>query len=271
VSLVAQGIQRALGRTEPKPLPPSAEFDPTYSAADIDLARLSERLSSSADISWSLLLSGPPGTGKSAYARYLAKRCGIEVLERRASDLLDMYVGGTEKAIAAAFQESAETGAMLIVDEVDSMLRSRETARHSWEATMVNEMLTWMERHPAPFVATTNFSDVLDPATARRFLFKVRFEHLDLERRRRLFHHYFGVLPPQGVDACEGLSPADFAVVARRAKLLDIAAPSELVRMLVEEVESKSDYKNQGIGFAVSGKADHRVTTVDQPCFGEAA
>jgi hypothetical protein len=48
-------------------------------------------------------------------------------------------------------------------------------ARHSWEITQVNELLTWMEHHPYPFACTTNATDLLDPATARRFLLKVRF------------------------------------------------------------------------------------------------
>lgn len=259
VALVAEGIQRAMGQYESTPRVSCKNFDPSFSSADIDLSTLTTRLSSSGKTNWSLLLSGPSGAGKTVYARYLADRCGLEVLEKRASDLLDKYVGGTEKEIAAAFQESADTGAMLIIDEADSLLRNRETAERSWEASMVNEMLTWMERHPAPFVATTNLAEVLDPASARRFLFKVRFNQLDLERRRGLFHHYFGIRAPGRFDHVEGLSPADFAVVARRAELLEVTAPGELVRMLIEEVEAKPDYTNRRIGFGTAFPAEMRV------------
>ncbi|WP_232493846.1 AAA family ATPase [Novosphingobium kaempferiae] len=49
---------------------------------------------------WSLLLSGPSGTGKSAYARHLAQRMGLEVEDCRGADLLSPYVGGTEAKIA---------------------------------------------------------------------------------------------------------------------------------------------------------------------------
>src|ERR1700751_1446064 len=52
---------------------------------------------------WSLCIHGPPGTGKSLFARHLASRLGLEVMQRRASDLLSMWVGGTEKQIADAF------------------------------------------------------------------------------------------------------------------------------------------------------------------------
>ena len=42
----------------------------------------------------------------------------------------------------------------------------------------MNEMLTWMESHPLPFACTTNFGEHLDPATLRRFVFKVRLDYL---------------------------------------------------------------------------------------------
>src|ERR1035441_289754 len=99
----------------------------------------------------------------------------MEILEKRFSDLSSMYLGESEKAIAAAFEEAADLRAFLILDEVDSLLRDRGTAHNSWEVTQVNEMLTWIERHSQPFACTTNAPDSLDPAMARRILFKVRF------------------------------------------------------------------------------------------------
>ena len=79
----------------------STEFDPALVEADVDLAAIAARLERSDERRFSLCLQGPPGTGKSAYARYLADRLGLEVLHRRASDLLGMYVGETERNIAA--------------------------------------------------------------------------------------------------------------------------------------------------------------------------
>ena len=86
-----------------------------------------------------------------------------------------MWVGESEKAIALAFEEAADLRAFLIFDEADSLLRDRSVASYSWEVTQVNEMLTQMERHAFPFACTTNAPDLLDSATARRFLFKARF------------------------------------------------------------------------------------------------
>ncbi len=64
------------------------------------------------------------------------------MIEKRASDLLSMWVGGTEKAIAGAFEEAADARAMLILDEADSLLRDRGLADRSWEVSQVNEKLT---------------------------------------------------------------------------------------------------------------------------------
>jgi SpoVK/Ycf46/Vps4 family AAA+-type ATPase len=67
---------------------------------------------------------------------------------KRASDLLSRWVGGTEAAIADTFSEARERGHVLLFDEVDSLLFDRTTASNSWEAGQVNEILTWLDRHP---------------------------------------------------------------------------------------------------------------------------
>ena len=109
---------------------------------------LAESLVGNAGRGFSLCLQGPPGTGKSAFARYLAERLGLEVRQKRASDLLSPWVGETEQPITAAFAEARDAGAFLIFDEADSLLGARESAHRSWEVSQVNEMLTWMESHP---------------------------------------------------------------------------------------------------------------------------
>jgi transitional endoplasmic reticulum ATPase len=123
-------------------------------------------------------LDGPAGTGKSAWARHLARQLGLPVHQKRASDRLSMWGGGSEKAIARALSDARAEGALLIFDEADSLLADRRNAAHQWEVSQVNEMLTWMENHPLPFVCTTNLAEKLDPATQRRFTFRIRFDWL---------------------------------------------------------------------------------------------
>jgi transitional endoplasmic reticulum ATPase len=197
----------------------------------------------------SFLLAGPPGSGKSAWVRHIAARMGLPVLARRASDLLDAYVGGTERAIAGAFAEARDTRAFLVLDEADSLLLERADAVRSWEISEVNEMLTWMEQHTLPFACTTNLAERLDRASLRRFLVKLRFGWLTTAQARLAFRRFFDLAPPPGLDALRTLTPADFALVARRAALEGAAEPEALLRLLAAECVGRVGGRGP-VGFA---------------------
>ena len=110
-------------------------------------------------------------------------------------------------------------------------------------------MLTWMESHPAPFACTTNFGVHLDPATLRRFVFKVTLDYLAPEQARAAFRGYFGIEPPAGVAALAALTPGDFAVVRRKAEVLGcLGEPEALAAMLRAECDAKPD-SPRAIGF----------------------
>ena len=110
---------RALGRRRAPTAEAPIPFDPALSSADVDLARLADQVARSRSRALSFCFSGPPGTGKSAYARHLAERLDLDVVERRFSDLSSMWLGELEKAIAAAFEEAADLRAFLVLDEVE--------------------------------------------------------------------------------------------------------------------------------------------------------
>ncbi len=213
-------------------------FDLALINCDTDLDGLVEQLGTPGmPTNWSLCIHGAPGTGKSQYARYLADRLGMEVMQQRASDLLSKWVGDSEKQIAGAFATARRQRAMLIIDEADSLLLDRRDALRSWEVSQVNEMLTWMENHPLPFVCTTNLMDRLDQASLRRFTLKLRFNALSREQAARAFERFFGIpapyLPP------EGLTPGDFATVRRKCELFRSAEAGRLMGWLKEEAEAK--------------------------------
>jgi transitional endoplasmic reticulum ATPase len=155
-------------------------YDPALVCADANLDEVMQGLRRAN--SGRLCLYGPPGTGKTAYGRWLADQLQAPLHVKRASDLMSMYVGGSERAVAEAFAQAREDNAVLLVDEVDSFLQDRRGAQHSWESTMVNEMLTQMEAFPGIFVASTNLMDNLDPAALRRFDIKVKFGYLTAEQ-----------------------------------------------------------------------------------------
>ncbi len=185
----ASGIIRALSGGGARPAVSVTDFDPSLTCANMDLPALTKRIAASSNLAFSLCLSGPPGTGKSAFARYLARRLGLEILQKRASDLLAPYVGQSEKNIADAFESAREAQAMLIFDEADSFLFDRREAVRSWEVSQVNEMLTWMEHHPLPFCCTTNMMERFDSASLRRFTFHILFHYLDAKGARPRLRH----------------------------------------------------------------------------------
>lgn len=250
VKLAVRAISRAVrGGHEPIIEPNGVKFELELANADHDLALITERFVACGPANTGgLCLSGPPGTGKSAFGRYLAERMQMPVLERRASDLLDRYVGGSERKIANAFAEARDTGAFLVFDEADSLLGARDGASHRWEISQVNEMLTWMESHPLPFVCTTNLVDQLDPATARRFTLRVGFLPLSIEQRQACFRRFFKADPPADIRMLDQLTPGDFAVVAKRIILLGITKPEAITAELRREQRSKPNTCNP-IGF----------------------
>ncbi|CAN0410006.1 unnamed protein product, partial [Phaeothamnion confervicola] len=156
IERVARGIMRAVTGIGARRIVAIPAFDPELTTASRDLIGLADQLVGGQARAFSLCLFGAPGTGKSAFARYLAGRLGMQILQIRASDVLGMYVGQSERNIAAAFEEAREAGAMLVFDEADSLLWDRRDAQRSWEVSQVNEMLTWMEEHPLPVCFTTN-------------------------------------------------------------------------------------------------------------------
>lgn len=238
------------GRSIPVPPAQTTPFDPSLSFADIDLEELEAKVvAAGPTAALSFLFTGPPGTGKSAFARHLASRLGMDVLHKRASDLLGPYVGQTEANIAAAFREAGTSRQFLIIDEADSLLSDRRGAVRTWEISQVNEVLTWMESHQLPFAMTTNFAERLDFAVMRRVLFKVQFFPLTPQQIGTAFRRFFGGEAPAGVLTLDPVTPGDFVVVARKAKVLQVTNPATLGEMLRAEVELKPSSKSEPTGF----------------------
>ncbi len=226
-----------------------AGFIPELLNTDADLAGLTEKLVRKGGARFSLCLYGESGTGKSAFARYLAERLGLKVIHERASDIMSCWVGETEANIAAAFRKARKEKAMLVFDEADSFLRDRNSAAHGWEVTQVNEMLTWMEDHPYPFVCTTNLMRDIDQASLRRFTFKVRYDCLKTAQVKLAFKHFFGIDAGNAAARLTHLTPGDFAVVKAKRDVLDITDSAELIAMLECEQSAKG-VKAARMGFA---------------------
>ncbi len=143
----------------------------------------------------SALFAGPPGTGKTMICSLLAKELGLELYRIDLSQVVNKYIGETEKNLGRVFDEAARGQVMLLFDEADSLFAKRTEVKSSHDCYAnleVNYLLQRMESHEGVVVMTTNAETSIDPAFRRRIRFRIRFPAPDEEQRMQLWQ---GMIP----------------------------------------------------------------------------
>jgi len=266
-ALVEKNIEGIIGNTlkamghkyQASPLASTDFYDPKLINSSFNLEKIASGLKNTNE--GRLCLYGPPGTGKSAYSQYLSNYLNIPLISKRASDIVDCYVGNTEKNIARMFQQASDEKSILLLDEADSFLRDRREHNHGWETSQVNELLVQMESFSGIFICSTNLMHNLDSAALRRFDIKLEFSYLNTEQ---------GLLMLQGsisspwmklssttqkmlikkLAAITHLTPGDFSAVKRKLRVLDESDNVELfIQSLEEEISFKTIPHHRPIGF----------------------
>ncbi|XP_043499520.1 nuclear valosin-containing protein-like isoform X1 [Polistes fuscatus] len=119
-----------------------------------------------------VLLCGPPGCGKTLLAKAIANEAGINFISVKGPELLNMYVGESEKAVRQCFMRARNSAPCVIFfDELDALCPKRTEGDNSATSRVVNQMLTEMDgvegRQGVFLMAASNRPDIIDPAVLR--------------------------------------------------------------------------------------------------------
>lgn len=209
-----------------------------------------------------LLVSGPPGTGKTQLAAEIGQRLGRELVYRTASDINSMWFGQSERNVAQMFRECDPRGEVLFLDEADTLLSSREGSGHRAEVAVTAEFLRHLEAFQGVFVCATNFGRQLDAALLRRFEYRLELLPLDAGQREALFRETAlgwdarGTPPELAPEVAarlhrlDQLTPGDFANVVRRVRALQLSLDAAAwLGELEAEHAAKPGAARSGIGF----------------------
>jgi transitional endoplasmic reticulum ATPase len=201
-------------------------------------------------------LYGPPGTGKTLLARAIAGESGVNFIQVAGPELLDRYVGESEKAVRELFDRARQAApAIVFFDEIDAVATDRDAAGGDGSGVserVVSQLLTELDRasdNPNLVVlAATNRRNALDPALLRpgRLETHVEVPEPDREARRKILEVHTrdkpltdGVDLERVADETEGYSGAEIASLSRAAAMRAIE------RVADEHGEAANDHADE--------------------------
>ncbi|ORY74851.1 P-loop containing nucleoside triphosphate hydrolase protein [Protomyces lactucae-debilis] len=201
-----------------------------------------------------VLLWGPPGCGKTLLAKAVANESRANFISVRGPELLNKYVGESERAVRQVFvRAKASAPCVIFFDELDALVPRRDDSLSESSARVVNTLLTELDglgdRKGVFVIAATNRPDIIDPAMMRPGrLDKPLFVRLPSPNERAEILAKLTANSP--LDAvidlrtiahdtrCENFSGADLASLAREAA---VAALRSAVYKDISEREPNAD------------------------------
>lgn len=195
-----------------------------------------------------MLLYGPPGCGKTFFAKHFAEEAGFNFMCITPATLKSRYVNATQENIAKMFKEAEENAPTIIfIDEFNELVPNRDGDVHEMSRSAVNEMLAQMDRtgEKGVFViGATNYPNTIDPAILRagRLDKKYYVGVPDKEARAAIFKLYltkrpydFGLDYGALADLTENYVSADIQLIINKASLNALHKKSKITMELLRE------------------------------------
>lgn len=182
---------------------------------------------------------GPSGTGKTMAANAIARELGMPLLRADLSQIMDKYVGETEKHLGRLLQSARENRCVLLFDEADSLFGKRasvSTGHDKFANLSTSFLLQEIEQYDGVALLSTNLLSNFDDAFLRRLQYIVRFTLPDAALREELWRRALpeerleGDIPFAALARAE-LSPARINGVARAAAVAAVAAGREMISL----------------------------------------
>jgi SpoVK/Ycf46/Vps4 family AAA+-type ATPase len=161
------------------------------------------------------LFAGPPGTGKTMAAEVLASELKLDLYKIDLSQVINKYIGETEKNLDRIFTAAENSNAILFFDEADALFGKRSEVRDSHDRYAnieISYLLQKMEEYEGVSILATNLRQNLDDAFIRRLQAIVEFPFPDEQYRERIWQVTFPKEAPVAEDV-------DFAVLGREIPL----------------------------------------------------
>lgn len=195
-----------------------------------------------------MLLYGPPGCGKTFFAKHFAEEVGFNFMCITPATLKSRYVNATQENIAKMFKEAEENAPIVIfIDEMNELVPNRDDGNvHEMSRSAVNEMLAQMDRTGEKgifIIGATNYPNMIDPAILRagRLDKKYYIGVPDIEARMALFRLYlnkrpydFGLDYHQLADMTQGYVSADIQLIVNDASRNALRQHSKITMELLK-------------------------------------
>ena len=147
----------------------------------------------------SALFAGQSGTGKTMAGEVLANELHLDLYRIDLSQVVNKYIGETEKNLRRVFDAADEGGAILLFDEADALFGKRSEVKDSHDRYAnieVSYLLQRMEAYRGLAILTTNLKSALDTAFLRRLRFIVQFPFPDAVQREEIWRRIFPAQTP---------------------------------------------------------------------------